>query len=57
MFMKHINLKRSFGLFVLCCLLPLTAMAQQVTVKGTVTDQNGEPSWEQVLSLSLRLTV
>jgi hypothetical protein len=34
--MKHINLKRSFGLFVLCCLLPLTAMAQQVTVKGTV---------------------
>ena len=43
MFMKHINLKRSFGLFVLCCLLPLSAMAQQVTVKGTVTDQNGDP--------------
>ncbi len=41
--MKHFNLKRSFGLFVLCCLLPLTAMAQQVTVKGTVTDQNGDP--------------
>ena len=41
--MKHINLKRSFGLFVLCCLLPLSAMAQQVTVKGTVTDQNGDP--------------
>lgn len=43
MFMKHINLKRSFGLFVLCCLLPLSAMAQQVSVKGTVTDQNGDP--------------
>ena len=43
MFMKHINLKKSLGLIVLSFMLPFAAMAQQVTVKGKVTDQNGEP--------------
>ena len=43
MFMKHINLKRSLGLIVLSFMLHFAAMAQQVTVKGKVTDQNGEP--------------
>ena len=41
--MKHINLKKSLGLIVLSFMLPFAAMAQQVTVKGKVTDQNGEP--------------
>ncbi|MDO4758269.1 MAG: TonB-dependent receptor [Rikenellaceae bacterium] len=41
--MKHLNLKRSLGLWMLCCLLPLAAMAQEFAVKGTVTDQSGQP--------------
>lgn len=42
MFMKHMNLKRSLGLWMLCCLLPLVGMAQEFAVKGKVTDQNGQ---------------
>lgn len=41
--MKQLNLKRSLGLILLSVLLPFAAAAQQVTVKGKVTDQNGEP--------------
>lgn len=37
-----LNLKKSVGLMFLCCMTALTAFAQNVTVKGVVTDQNGE---------------
>lgn len=42
MFMKHMNLKRSLGLWMLCCLLPLAGIAQEFAVKGKVTDQSGQ---------------
>ena len=37
-----LNLKKSIGLMFLCCMTTLSAFAQNVTVKGVVTDQNGE---------------
>ncbi len=40
--MKNINLKRSIGLLSLLLIIPVWVCAQNVTVKGTVTDLNGE---------------
>ena len=41
-FMKSLT-RKSLGLSVLALLLSLTVSAQNITVKGTVSDQNGEP--------------
>lgn len=38
-----LNLKKVLGLMFLCCMMPLTVLAQNVNVKGTVTDENGAP--------------
>ena len=35
--------RKSLGLAVLARLLPLAVQAQNITVKGTVSDQNGDP--------------
>ena len=39
--MKHF--KKSFGTMLLALLLPVMAFAQNITVKGTVSDANGDP--------------
>ena len=38
-----LNLKKVLGLMFLCCMMPLTVLAQNINVKGTVTDENGAP--------------
>jgi hypothetical protein len=35
---------KKFTLFVLCNLLLLSIFAQDATLKGTVTEENGEPA-------------
>ncbi len=37
------NLRKFFGLFICAFLFPIAAIAQNITVKGTVVDSNNEP--------------
>jgi len=37
-----LNLKKSLGLMILVCMIPFTVFAQNITVKGVITDPNGE---------------
>ncbi len=39
--MKNVNLKRSFGLLSLLLMIPVWVFAQNLTVRGTVKDANG----------------
>jgi hypothetical protein len=40
--MNYFNLKKSLGLLFLVMMIPLWAMSQNITVKGSVKDATGE---------------
>ena len=41
--MKNMGGSRLLLFLLLCCMLPIGAFAQGITVKGTVVDSSGEP--------------